>query len=509
MGAAQAIVASQSLGFPGWLRLSHYLNFLFMVFLVRSGIEILMSHPRLYWNDGCTPGSEWLKFTKKKVPTDPDVIYTAREDEVDISPWLGMPGHKNLGIGRHWHGVTNSLWLLTGIVYVLLLFGTGEWRRLIPTSWDVFPRAWHSLTTYLSLQIPPLSEFQPYDALQQLTYAVVVFVLAPVMLVTGAAMSPAIAASFPWYIRLLGGRQVARSIHFLGMLAFTVFVVFHVFFVLVVHPRENLTNITLGGQPERLGLAVAIAVAAVVVVVALNAWATWFSLRNRRAVQVALDTFEAPIRKLALHNLAPGQHYKESDISPYHWVNGAPPKPEEAPEYHRLLQGGWREWRLEVRGLVGQPLSLSLEEIRAMPSQVQITKHNCVQGWCGVAKWKGVRLADVLDLAGPLPAGRYIKLTSWGLAQYAYGDKPLEPFYEVIDPILARHQQTILAYEFNDVPLPLRHGAPLRLRVETQLGYKMVKYLRSIELIEDYRTEGDGQGGSREDAQFFGRGAEI
>jgi DMSO/TMAO reductase YedYZ molybdopterin-dependent catalytic subunit len=85
----------------------------------------------------------------------------------------------------------------------------------------------------------------------------------------------------------------------------------------------------------------------------------------------------------------------------------------------------------------------------------------------------------------------------------------LEPFYEVIDPILARHQQTILAYEFNDVPLPLRHGAPLRLRVETQLGYKMVKYLRSIELIEDYRTQGDGQGGSREDAQFFGRGAEI
>jgi len=185
-----------------------------------------------------------------------------------------------------------------------------------------------------------------------------------------------------------------------------------VFFVLVVHPRENLTNITLGGQPERLGLALAIAAAAVVLVVALNAWATWFSLRNRRAVQVALDTFEAPIRKLALHNLAPGQHYKESDISPYHWVNGAPPKPEESPEYHRLLQDGWRDWRLEVGGLVGQPL-------------------------------------------------------------------------------------------------PLRHGAPLRLRVETQLGYKMVKYLRSIELIQDYRTEGDGQGGSREDAQFFGRGAEI
>jgi methionine sulfoxide reductase catalytic subunit len=121
--------------------LGGYLNFLFVVFLVRSGIEILMSHPRLYWNDGCTPGSEWLKFTRKKVPTDPDVLYTAREDEIDVSPWLALPGHKNLGIGRHWHGVTNSLWLLTGIVYVILLFATGEWRRLVPTSWDVFPRA--------------------------------------------------------------------------------------------------------------------------------------------------------------------------------------------------------------------------------------------------------------------------------------------------------------------------------------------------------------------------------
>jgi sulfoxide reductase catalytic subunit YedY len=288
-----------------------------------------------------------------------------------------------------------------------------------------------------------------------------------------------------------------------------VFVVFHVVLVLVVHPRENLTNITLGGQPERLGLAIAISVAAVALVVALNAWATWFSLRNRRAVQVALDAFEAPIRKLALHNLAPGQRYTESDISPYHWVNGAPPTPEESPEWHRLLEGGWRDWRLEVGGLVGRPLSLSLDELKALPSRVQITKHNCVQGWCGVAKWQGVRLADVLDLAGPLPEARYVKVTSMGLAQYSYGGKPLEPFYEVIDPILARHGQTILAYGFNGAPLPLRHGAPLRLRVETQLGYKMVKYLRSIELIEDYRTIGEGQGGSREDAQFFGRGAEI
>jgi hypothetical protein len=200
-----------------------------------------------------------LKFTRQKVPRGKDVLYTAREDEVSLSPWIALPGRKNIGIGRHWHGVITTLWLLTGAIYIVLLFATGEWTRLIPTSSDVFSRAWDSLLTYLSLKTPPLSAFRPYDALQQL----------------------------------------------------------------------------------------------------------------------------------------------------------------------------------------------------------------------------------------------------------AYGDKPLESFYEVIDPILANHGQTILAYELNDEPLPLRHGAPLRLRVETQLGYKMVNYLRSIELIADYRTIEDGQGGSREDTQFMGRGAEI
>jgi methionine sulfoxide reductase catalytic subunit len=495
--------------FPVWIRVTHFLNFLFVMLLIRSGIEILSSHPRLYLNDGCTPGSEWLKFTKVKVPTDPDVIYTAREDEVDASSIIALPGHKNLGIGRHWHGVSNTLWILTGAVYIVLLFATGEWSRLIPTSWQVFPDAWHSFTTYASLHAPPLSDFHPYDALQQLTYAGVVFLLGPFMLVTGAAMSPAIAASFPWYIKALGGRQVARSLHFLGLLAFSIFLVIHVLLVLLVHPRQNVSNITLGGPTQKFGLAVAIFVVGILLVVAINVAATIWSLRNRRQVQVALDKIEQPVRMLALHNLSPGQHYRESDISPYLWINGAPPKPDESPEHAALAAGGYRDWVLEVGGLVEESLALSLEDLRSLPSQTQITKHNCVQGWSGVGKWKGVRLSEILERCRPMPEARYVMFVSYGKAQYTYGDKPLQPFYEVIDLILARHRQTILAYDLNDSPLPLRHGAPLRLRVETQLGYKMVKYLRRIELISDYRTVGEGQGGSREDTQFFGRGAEI
>jgi methionine sulfoxide reductase catalytic subunit len=501
-------IALASLGFPVWLRVTHYLNLLFVGLLIRSGVEILGAHPRFYWNDGCTPGSEWIKFTKKRVPTEPGVLYTARDDEIAITPLLALPGRKNLGLGRHWHGVTNSFWLLNGLIYLILLFTTGEWRRLIPTSWAIFPVAVHSLRTYLTFHIPPLSDFRPYDPLQQLTYAFVVFVLGPFMLLTGIAMSPAIAASAPWYIKLFGGRQVARSLHFISMAIFAVFVVLHVTLVLVVHFHENVTNIVLGG-PGNFALAVAIAIAALLLVLAVYIWTSWYSLGHKRRVQIALDRIETPIRTIALHHMASGQHYREADISPYLWVNGAPPESEESSEFIALANDGFRDWRLQVGGLVKQPLSLSLNDLHAMPMQVQTTKHNCVQGWSGVGKWRGVNLADILALCEPLPDARYLMFTSYGLDQFTYGGKPRQRFYEVIDMLLATHPQTILAYELNDEPLPLPHGAPLRLRVETQLGYKMVKYLRSIELIADYRAIGEGQGGSREDTMFYGRGAEI
>ncbi len=498
-----------SLAFPAWLRVTHYINLLFTGLLIRSGVEILGAHPRFYWNDGCTPGSEWIRFTKKSVPTAPGVIYTARDDEIAISPLLALPGKKNLGLGRHWHGVSNILWLLNGLIYVVLLCGTGEWTRLIPTTWAIFPAAWHALVTYLHFQSPPLADFRPYDPLQQLTYAFVVFVLAPAMLLTGIAMSPAIAASAPWYIRLFGGRQVARSLHFVCMAAFALFVILHVTLVLVVHVRENIGNIVLGVPDGNFRLAVAIAAVALLLVLAFYSWSAWYSLRHKRQVQIVLDRIEAPLRTLALHHMSSGQHYREADISPYLWVNGAPPEGAESPEFIALAQGNFRDWRLQVGGLVRRPLSLSLDDLHALPSQVQVTKHVCVQGWSGVGKWRGVNLTDILARCEPLPEARYLKFTSYGLDQFTYGGQPRRPFYEVLNLLLATHPQTILAYELNDEPLPLPHGAPLRLRVETQLGYKMVKYLHTIELIAEYHTAGDGQGGSREDTMFYGRGAEI
>ena len=121
------------------------------------------------------------------MPTAPGAGYTAHDDEIAISPLLALPGGKNLGLGRHWHGVSNLCWLLNGVIYVALLFATGEWRRLIPTTWQIVPAAGHTLVTYLSRQVPPPGDFRPYDPLQQLTYAFVVFVLGPSMLATGIA----------------------------------------------------------------------------------------------------------------------------------------------------------------------------------------------------------------------------------------------------------------------------------------------------------------------------------
>lgn len=497
-----------SLEFPGWLRLTHFINLLFIGLLIRSGLQILAAHPRLYWRDDSNPRKAWLKFTKKKVPT--DTLYTSMDDEVSVSPLLAQPGKKNLGLGRHWHFFVIVFWLLNGIIYVVLLFATGEWSRLIPTSWDIVPRAWHTFLTYLTFHIPPKSDFQPYDPLQQLAYAAVVFLLAPFMLLTGAAMSPAIEARFPWYIKLFGGRQSARSLHFLSMLAFVAFIIVHTALVLIVHVQDNIRNMVLGTVQSSFAQAGIIAILALLFVALVYAWASWWTLRHKRGMQHALGLVVDPVRYALLHRDVSKQHYEREDISPYFWVNGRPPISE---EFERLRRDDFRDWCLKVSGLVEVERDFSLEDLQRLPEQKQITKHNCIQGWSGVAEWGGVPMATVLDLCVPKPEAKYVVFTSYQHGHQSYPEGPAcsqeRPFYEVLDMELARHPQTILAYEMNGQPLPLEHGAPLRLRVETLLGYKMVKYLRSIELVADYSHLGDGQGGFREDIQYYGRGAEI
>ena len=497
-----------SMGLPMFIVITHYINLIFIVLLIRSGIQIVGAHPRLYWNDGCDPDSAWLNLVRKKVPK--DKLYTSMDDEEPVPRLLALPGKDNLGLGRHWHFFSILFWVLNGLVYWVLLFATGEWTTLIPTSWTIFPEAWQTFLTYITFHIPPVSEFRPLDPLQQLTYAAVVFLLAPFMLATGAAMSPSIEARFPWYIKLFGGRQVARSLHFLSMLAFVLFIIVHVALVVIVHFQDNIRSIVFGSPQGNLGLAITIAVVAMLVAIAIWVWASWQTLRSPRLMQHALGFFVDPMRKALLHREKSKQRFKPSDISPYFWVNGRPPESE---EYRELAQYNFLDWKLEVCGQVASPRHLSLEDLRKLPKQTQITKHNCIQGWSGVAEWGGVPMTEIIRLCGVKPQAKYAVFTS-----YQKGKQSVKPelkeahehtFYEVIDMTLVTHPQTILAYEMNGEPLPIDHGAPLRLRCETQLGYKMVKYLRSIEFVADYSSIGQGQGGFREDFQYYGRGAEI
>jgi len=487
-----------SLGFPGWIRAAHWINVLFIGFLIRAGIQILAAYPRLYWNVHCTPGTEWLTFTKKGMPK--DRLWTALDMEEAVPSWLGQPGGNNLGMGRHWHFSAALCWMLNGLAYVILLFATGEWTRLIPTSWAIFPAAWHTFLIYVTRGQPPASAFHPFDPLQQLAYAAVIFLLAPFLILTGAAQSPAIEARFPRYAWLFGGRQGARSLHFLGLAAFVVFIIIHTAMVVYTGFGPNMGNIIFGQPDQAQRQAVAIGLTLIALILLTYGLTSWYSRFAPRRVQRTLGALIAPpMRALTLHARS-RQQYPSSAISPYFIVNGRPP---ETPEYQLLLRHGFEDWRLKVGGLVAHPRSFSLAEVRTLPKQRQITVHHCIQGWSGIAEWGGPPLSAILEQCRPLPAARYAIFHSYQT------DTSGRPFYEVLDIRLAGHPQTVLAYEMNAAPLTVPHGAPVRLRVETLLGFKMVKWLRAIEFVADYRGIRDGQGGSREDNMYYEESVSI
>lgn len=492
------------LDFPLWLRATHFLNLLFISLLVRSGFEILSAHPKLYWNDDCAPGSEWLRFTRKRMPV--NELWTSRDEEESFSSWLALPGNKNLGLGRHWHFLADAGWLLTGILYVVMLCVTPEWRRLVPTSWSILPGAWHALREYLRLHIVATPDY--YNPLEQLAYFSVVFLLSPLVIATGLAMSPSIAARFPWYIRLFHGRQAARSIHFLCLCAYLGFFIVHLTMVIAHGTINEMALIVLGDIQHTSGaLGLIVGLVGLAGVVVIHVLATRYSLSHPRFVQRSTQALTDPLRRTLFGHGVSVQQYAREDISPYFRVNGRPPADA---AYAAMAADAFSSYVLEVDGLVERPLRLTLEQLRSWPKRTQITMHCCIEGWSAIAEWGGVPLGEIVRRCRPLAEARFMVF-------YALDDKstsepdPAGPgcFYGTIDIALASQPQTILAYEMNGRPLPVPHGAPLRLRVETQLGFTMVKYIRRIEFVEDYGHIGAGQGGWREDHQFYSQEAGI
>ena len=486
-------------GFPAWVCITHYVNLLFIVLLLRSGLQILMDHPRLYWNVHCTPGTEWVRFTPVDVPR--DRVYTAKEDARHLSPIVGIPGGRHkIGLARHFHFAAVLFWIGSGAVYVALLFTTGRWHRLVPTSWSIVPAAWNELVHYATFHMPPQPDgFFAYGPLQQLAYFAVVFVLAPLSIVTGPAMSPALVNRFGWYRRLPGNRQIARSLHFLALCGYVAFLIPHVTLVVLTGFRRNMSHIVLGSDATGWAGVVlgAVGLAGVVMV---NALANWTSWRRPRWVQRMGDLVVNPWLRLLLDRAAPRAEYRKEDISPFLWPNGKRPTSD---EWKRLAAGGFADYRLKVFGLVDRPVELSLEALKGLGTQRQITLQHCIQGWSGIAEWGGLPFKALIDSVGVQPEARVAIFYSFGegLEGGEYYDS------HTMENLL--HPQTLLAYEMNFAPLPLEHGAPLRLRVENQLGFKMVKWIRAIEFAADYRHVHQGFGGYAEDNEFFDSMADI
>jgi DMSO/TMAO reductase YedYZ molybdopterin-dependent catalytic subunit len=187
------------------------------------------------------------------------------------------------------------------------------------------------------------------------------------------------------------------------------------------------------------------------------------------------------------------REYSLADVSPDFRGNGNTEI--ERPEYRAHVAAGFADWRLEVRGLVDTPLSLTMEQLRALPQRTQITRHDCVEGWSAIGQWTGPQLSAILAMAGLQEAARFVVFR-------CADDFRGVPYYESCDLDDATHPQTIIAHELGGEPLPVKNGAPLRLRIERQLGYKHAKYLTAIEAVASLAGIGEGGGGYWEDRGY-------
>jgi DMSO/TMAO reductase YedYZ molybdopterin-dependent catalytic subunit len=199
-------------------------------------------------------------------------------------------------------------------------------------------------------------------------------------------------------------------------------------------------------------------------------------------------TYQAQRLLLSSDQLAP--EFTQADIQQDMRANGSTEV--DTDDYLELLDNNFTAYQLQVDGLVDRPMRFTLDALRSLPSRTQITRHDCVEGWSCIAKWQGVPIHAILDQVGVQKDARYVMFHCYDAIEKGLSGEVL--YYESIDLVDARHPQTILAYAMNDKPLPVENGAPLRVRVERQLGYKMAKYIKRIEVISEFSKVGLGQG---------------
>ena len=197
------------------------------------------------------------------------------------------------------------------------------------------------------------------------------------------------------------------------------------------------------------------------------------------------------------------QEFSRADLSPVFKVNGTR-EPIEA-EYQAHRAENFVNWRLAIGGLVANPMNLTLAQLQSMPARTQITRHDCVEGWSAIGEWSGPQLKTLLQAAGMMPRARYVVFRcadNYGGEVSKCGAQSTSRYYESVDLIDALHPQTIMALRLNGAPLGVGHGAPVRLRVERQLGYKHAKYVMGIDVVDSLAGHGSGKGGYWEDRGY-------
>jgi DMSO/TMAO reductase YedYZ molybdopterin-dependent catalytic subunit/thiosulfate reductase cytochrome b subunit len=456
------------------VRVTHWISALSFLVLVLSGIAILLAHPRLYWGETGGVGT-------------PSLV------DLPLPFVLQVPIR---GPGRYLHFLAAWILVFTGLVYVSRGLAARHFgRNLLPARDELNVGAiGNVIRSHLRFERSSEKDFATYNVLQRLSYTTVVFVLSPLMLWTGLAMSPAATSVFPFLVTAFGGQQTARTVHFFVACLLVLFLFVHVAMVWLTGFRSRMRAMITGRGPAMTAAVVragptrreliktglgALAGAGVVGVGVRMADRCRLIPPNHRGLYGLSETLTYAGQRLLTKLPSMAREFDRSQISKVIPVNGKAPTDE---AYQGLLAGGFADWRLHIDGLVARPGALSLAELKAFPSRSQITHQACEEGWSFIAEWTGVPLARVLEQVGIHPDARYVFFFTF------------DGWWDSIDMADALHPQTLLAYAMNGPELPLDHGAPLRLKVARQLGYKNLKYLSRITVTDSPHGIGDGLG---------------
>jgi DMSO/TMAO reductase YedYZ molybdopterin-dependent catalytic subunit/thiosulfate reductase cytochrome b subunit len=438
---------------PRFVRVTHWINAGCVAALFVSGIVILLAHPRLYWGEAGGFGGPAL---------------------IDLPlPRLGFGG-----IPRSVHFFAAWLTVMTGVAYVCAGIITGHFRRHLTNVGEACESR--------------------YTSMQRLSYVTIIAAVFPTVIWTGLAMSPALAARFPFLVDVLGGHQSARTVHFAASIVIFLFAGAHILMTAREKPHRVAAMIldtsaadprNVVDAPDRRRVMVAGLTVAAAGVPFSHAQLKKLGIAPPDATGLLAvgETMTYATHRALLSGGPLAREFQPDEVSVVAPVNGRPPQ---SSLYSRLLRGGFADWRLRVDGLVLQSREFTLAELRALPSATQITHLACEEGWSYVAEWRGVPLGVLLNAVGLSKRAKFVVFFAFDRS------------WNSLDLADAMHRQTLLAYGMNGRDLPTQHGAPLRLHIPRQLGYKQTKYLACVRVVEDLSEVRNGLGALAPESGF-------